>query len=709
MSIESHYNPSFVSQLALREKQIQQSYRPIIAVHKWFARRPGSLFRSLILSEYCTDPLDVAYYRPHRLPNITVVDPFMGGGTPLIEANRLGCKTVGYDVNPMSYWIVREELEHIDLSSYAESARRLIAKLTDALGDLYRTKCLECGSSDAVAKYYLWVKQISCPLCREHIDLFPSYVVAKPGRHPRWVVTCRACGQINETQEMHGAPCSRCSADLVATGPAARRKCQCPTCGAVVTYPRPADGPPSHRMYALEYYCPHCAPTHPGRFFKEPDTQDLQRYERAVEIMRVNKDDLIPGDHIQPGDESTRLIQWGYSRYAELFNERQLLGLLTSARLISRLDRPRIRQALTTNLSDLVRYQNMLCRYDSQALKSLDVFSIHGFPVGLVQCESNLLGIETEAGKLVGSGGWANIIRKYAKAKDYCEHPFEVRFRGGRSQRVSLKPEWIGEAKEGKEPREVTLMRADARAVQLAPNSVDAVLTDPPYFGNVQYGELMELCYVWLRQLVRAAGGEDFPDSVRQDGELVGNKTAGRDLAYFADGLSRVFTNMAQALKPTGPLVFTYHHNDLAAYFPVAIAVLDAGLDCTRTFACPAEMGGSIHISNTRSSVVDTVFVCRKNRDHRAQEAVDDESLLAEVVRDLRSVSDAGRTPSQGDVLCTAYGHLTRHVIARLRARWEASKAVEFRLDSVRQAFGDLPSATSVLSATLAAFRGPKE
>ena len=40
------------------------------------------------------------------------------------------------------------------------------------------------------------------------------------------------------------------------------------------------------------------------------------------------------------------------------------------------------------------------------------------------------------------------------------------------------------------------------RPLQLAAGSLDAVFTDPPYFGNVQYGELMDFCYAWLRQLV---------------------------------------------------------------------------------------------------------------------------------------------------------------------------------------------------------------
>ena len=56
--IERHFNVPFVAALALREKQIQQNYRPLIAVHKWFARRPGALFRALILSELSGRPVN---------------------------------------------------------------------------------------------------------------------------------------------------------------------------------------------------------------------------------------------------------------------------------------------------------------------------------------------------------------------------------------------------------------------------------------------------------------------------------------------------------------------------------------------------------------------------------------------------------------------------------------------------------------------------
>ena len=65
--IERDFDIAFIANLALREKQIQQNYRPIIAVHKWFARRPGTLFRGLLLSEFIEKPLRESYYESNEL------------------------------------------------------------------------------------------------------------------------------------------------------------------------------------------------------------------------------------------------------------------------------------------------------------------------------------------------------------------------------------------------------------------------------------------------------------------------------------------------------------------------------------------------------------------------------------------------------------------------------------------------------------------
>ena len=693
MSIERRFDVSLVAQMALREKQIQQNYRPIISVHKWFARRPGTLFRGLILAEFGKGPLADAFFRPNDFSGLRIADPFMGGGTPLIEANRVGCDVDGFDVNPMSAWIVREEIDHLDISEYRQAADSLVTALRAEIDLYYRTRCPLYGEENVPVKSFLWVKVLDCEACGASFDLFPGYLLAENRRHPKNVLVCPACGDLNEVEDRkRPGPCTTCGTQLQQAGPARRNRCDCPHCGHTNLYPSQAARPLDHRLFAIEYYNAERKAGHRGRFFKKPDTDDLVRVSDATERWGRMAARFVPDQHIPAGDETARLHRWGYCRYREMFNPRQLLGLELSCRLIAEIEDERIRHALATNLSDLLRYQNMLCRYDTMALKSLDIFSVHGFPVGLVQCESNLLGIVNGAGSNVGSGGWSNIVDKYVKAKRYCEAPFEVRHSGSRRTRIAIEGEQIGESLNGAH-RRVSIRCTTATEAELASDSLDAVFTDPPYFGNVQYAELMDFCYVWLRRIVGTdAEGFDRP-STRSPDELTGNVTQDRGLEHFTEGLSAVYTRMADALKPGAPLVFTYHHNKLDAYCAVGVAILDAGLVCSASLPCPAEMGGSIHIHGTASSIVDTVFVCRTSGEVREDWLFDSPGRLVEIVNtDLAQLSAAGRTATHGDTRCIVSGHLTRIAVWRLRSTWNRDLATARKLDALREQmtrFGD--------------------
>ncbi|MBI5581436.1 MAG: DUF1156 domain-containing protein [Deltaproteobacteria bacterium] len=687
--IERNFDISFIANLALREKQIQQNYRPIIAVHKWFARRPGTLFRGLLLAEFLDIPLSVAFYDSNKLKGIRVADPFMGGGTPLIEANRLGCDVIGFDINPMSYWIVKQEIEHLDLDEYSRAANSLRSSLEKEIGTLHRTRCVACNCEDAHAKYFLWVKTIICQKCNQSIDLFPGYLLSSDSRHPKNVIVCHNCGLLNETanKEKPGI-CRHCRHELTLEGPAKRGHCECRNCGTANKFPNKALGPPKHRLFALEYYCQNCRDKHSGRFFKAPDSQDLAQVQEAGKRWEKTRAKYVPVDEIPSGDETNRLHRWGYTHYHEMFNSRQLLGLELSARIIDRTSNARIRNALSTNLSDLLRYQNMLCRYDTMALKSLDVFSVHGFPVGLIQCESNFLGIVVQnRNNLVGSGGWANIVEKFRKAKAYCDSPFEIRHRGRTKEIVPISGEWIGDNPNGKhkdERRSVELHCSDAAVAELPFSSLDAVFTDPPYFGNVQYAELMDFCYVWLRKLIRSKADAFGNLSTRNPAELTGNVDMGRGIGHFAQGLSSVFQQMAKALKPGSPLAFTYHHNDLAAYHPIAVAILDAGLTCSASLPCPAEMGASIHINGTGSSIIDTVFVCRTTGSVPGKWVVKSIEGVANLVKeDLAKLRAGNVKPTPGDIRCIAFGHLIRLAIWNLRKDWVKNVDINKRLSVI--------------------------
>ena len=688
MTIETRFDVPFVAALALREKQIQQNYRPIIAVHKWFARRPGSLFRALTLAEFGEAPLADLYFTGNDFPGRKVADPFMGGGTPLIEANRVGCDVTGFDINPMATWIVREEIEHLDLAAYQTAAERLIKELRRDVEKFYLTDCPHYGDADVPVKYFLWVKIIDCAACAKDLDLFPGYMVAEDSRHPMNVLVCPACGDLNEVSD-RSAPgaCHSCNTELRTEGPARRGRCLCPHCGHENEYPRAGEGPIRHRLFAIEYHNLRRKAKHKGRFFKKPDTKDFARVAEAERRWQEAEARFVPDQQILSGDETNRLHRWGYSRYQQMFSARQLLGLELTCRLISQIEDERVRHALATNLSDLLRYQNLLCRYDTWALKSLDIFSVHGFPVGHVQCESNLLGIVNGNGANVGSGGWINIIDKYAKAKRYCDAPFEVRRQGSRNVRIPVKGEWIGEKLNGNRHRRIAIHCADATTIELAPNSLDAVFTDPPYFGNVQYGELMDFCYVWLRRLAGDKSEGFWRLSTRTEGELTGNETKSRGLAHFTKGLSHVYRHMAEALKPGAPLAFTYHHNKLDAYYAIGVAILDAGLTCSASFPCPAEMSGSIHIHGTASSIVDTVFVCRDTgQTPREWLFSSGDELTPIIARDLAQLTEAGRTPTAGDTRCIIFGHLTRMAIWNLRKEWVAALPTDEKLKRFSEA-----------------------
>lgn len=699
MAIEQNYDVKFVAALALREKQIQQNYRPIIAVHKWFARRPGSLFRALLLSEFADRSIEETYYDAHSMEGITIADPFMGGGTPLLEANRVGCNVIGVDINPMAAWVVREEIEAIDLESYTRATENLLDHLSQEVGHLYKTRCPITGRRDADAKYFLWVKTGLCRQCRREFDLFPGYVLAKNVRHPVHVLVCASCGELNEVEDAYWPSICRCSKPLIAEGPVRRNKCICPHCGHKNSWPFHGEGPPSHRLFAIEYHNPDLKHK-PGRLFKKPDSEDLARVAEAEFLWRRMRPSFVPDDAIPEGDETSRLHRWGYQHFRDLFNPRQLLSLETSARLISRVEDLRLRRALATNFSDLLRYQNMLCRYDMTALKSLDVFSIHGFPVSYVQVESNFLGIRNDNALPVGSGGFINIFDKYIKAKRYCNEPFEVAYQGKKKITIPIRGEWIGERnleKPGATERQVDIRCASATEIALPPSSLDAVLTDPPYFGMLQYGELMQFCYVWLRKLM----GETHPGlelvTTRHEDELTGNETAERGLEHFAEGLARSFRRMALALKTGAPLVFTYHHNHQDAYLAAGMAILDAGLTCSASYPCPAEMGGSIHIHGTGSSILDTVFVCRqRGATPRAWLFEDVAGLAAIMSAELADLRAAGMDPTPGDIRCLAFGHITRMAVWRLRSTWNHELTTQEKFAILRKAMNDIATVDAV-------------
>jgi hypothetical protein len=331
----------------------------------------------------------------------------------------------------------------------------------------------------------------------------------------------------------------------------------------------------------------------------------------------------------------------------------------------------------------------MLCRYDSYALKILDVFSVHGFPVSVTQCENSLLGIPG-----VGSGGFRHFVKKYHRAKAYGERPFEKALDSKKKiypsgERISARI--VDSFPNERDPKSAYLQAAPAAELALPDGFLDAVMTDPPYFANVQYAELMDFCYVWLRKHLAETEPAFRPPSTRAEQELTVNETEGRGIEHFTEGLAQIYTRFARALKPGAPFSFTYHHNQAQAYYPIVVSLLDAGLVCTTTLPCPAEMGASIHINGTGSSVIDTVFVCRTTGTVHARDFESSPDILRRMLdRDVTDLERAGHVATAGDVQCMLLGHMARLAVWQSRAAWSAHDPIAVKLHKARAALNQV-------------------
>ena len=194
----------------------RNSFKPIYQMHKWFARRASCVFRAILLGalkpavqpDGTPTDLMAEFYRNHAEDPDTrgkvVLDPFMGGGTTIVEALRLGCKVVGIDLNPVAWFIVKTEIEPVDISALKESFERLAARpvawnggkpLRDTLLDLYKTEIAPGLEADVI--YTFWVKHAICTDqgCRKEVPLFKDYFVAHKAMSVRYWrdVTCPEC------------------------------------------------------------------------------------------------------------------------------------------------------------------------------------------------------------------------------------------------------------------------------------------------------------------------------------------------------------------------------------------------------------------------------------------------------------------------------------------------------------------------------------
>lgn len=669
--IERTFPINQVNRIAEREASIAKKYyRPIYTMHKWWAPRCGSVFRTIAIYSLfdekelkrAEETIDKGLFHfekdeTERLWNlylqdvqvdgdVVVLDPMMGGGTSIVEALRLGCKVVGCDINPVAWFVVKKEIEPVDLDELGAAFERLKETVAPEILKYYKTTCPRCGQQ-ADVMYYFWVKELPCVNCGQTVPFFKDYRVATSRsmavEHHRNVV-CAKCGNLfTPTEANPRCPecgwefdhsgfyhliCPRCGRMFEQKG--YRGETKCPHCGLVFDpskgtasgqyYTCPACsqkyriidaieqfGKPPERLYGVEYYCPHCD----LKGYKAADGGDLALYEKARVKFEAKKDQLpIPEQKVPMGYNTKQMINYGYHYFRDMFNARQLLCLGKLLRAVTRIEDSNVRELMLLAFSETLKFNNTFCRYNRSKNQLSDIFRGHEYHPQDHPLESNLWGEHYGM-------GFGRVFKKVKVGKKYCNSPFEKYVNdNGVTQEQSLsariEADLVSKFEElGNEGNALLLCRS-SDFLPLPDQCADLVLTDPPYYDNVMYSELSDFFYVWLRMALKDEYPQFRAELTPKTKEVIKNEAQGKGEEEFLAGLRAVFKECHRVLKDKGLMAFTYHHKKDEAWSAVLEAVLKAGFYITASWPIHSEMSTSTHIYDKKNISYDTIIVARK-------------------------------------------------------------------------------------------------
>lgn len=639
----------FLSHLAERESWRKEIHRPIYHVHKWWAKRLGSVFRGILLGAALPADVDLpsAFYKTHRLSSLIVFDPFMGSGTTIGEAHKLGCVGLGRDINAVAVESTRTAFGPMDRRSLEAAFQELSRGAGEKIRSLYRSEDASGAPCDVL--YFFWAMQAPCPDCRTPVDFFSSWIIARnayPSRKPEVQILCPACGDIFPgLNHQETATCRSCGEQFdPRKGPAKGTKATCRHCHHVfpILAAMVATGePPKFRLYGKLVL------TATGAKEYLPATAgDLAAYQGCSAQLReevARGEILLPSLGLEQGHNTRQAMNYGFKVWRDFFNDRQLLALGYLRAAISRLADAPTREALLTLFSGALEFNNMFASYKGEGTGAVrHMFSHHILKPERAPIEANVWGTPKS------SGSFSGLFRgRLLRAIDYRLAPAEVKSKSAARRVCSppfseiVEPEWPtdGQFKD----RGIYLSCGDSAATGLPDGSVDLVVTDPPFFDNVHYSELADFFYAWRLSEATTRRAAEVQDA---------------DAVQFASKLRGVFQECHRVLKDNGLLVFTYHHSRDEGWKALANALLGSGFTVVNSHPVKAEMSVATPKSQAKNPIqLDIILICRKSIDAASQSSTMPQATAAAKDK-IRRLLSAGFDLSRNDRRIVFFGQL---------------------------------------------------
>lgn len=644
-----------LSDIAQLESWRKEVSRPIYHLHKWWAQRLGSVFRAILISAFAPKGSNILemFYQPSRIPGAIIFDPFMGSGTTIGEALKLGARAIGRDINPVAHFAVSNALGEHPKQKVLDTFKAIEHDVASRIRHWYQARLPDGGYADVL--YYFWVKFVPCPKCERQVDLFSSYIFSQhayPKQNPEARVLCPHCGIINRASyDADAVTCTGCNeVSNPKAGPAKGSGATCPHCRHVFPIAKTIQNtcePPKHRLYAKMVLRPDGT-----KDYLPVDDFDLALYEETSKALKTLKD-AYPVVAIEAGYNTDQVLNYCYNHWHQMFNDRQLLCIYFLSERIRAIPDERMRELFTCLLSGTLEFNNMFASFKGEGTGAVrHMFSHHILKPERVPLEANPWGTPKS------SGAFSTLFEsRLLRALAYCERPFELRVTQRNGRMVGEKvyglsrPLGMNIARNFSEFEQGELLYlscGDSAKTEIKSGVVDAVVTDPPFFDNVHYSQLADFFHIWQRHIL-GENGHYIAASTRSPQEVQNS-----DPVEFTERLRCVWEECHRVLKPDGLLIFTYHHSRPEGWTCVLEALAKAGFVIVAAHPIKAEMSVAAPKHQAKDPIdLDIILVCRK-RVAAQGDLPSFVNLIDDAVRDASNqvtrFNGCGRRLSRNDV-----------------------------------------------------------
>jgi len=641
-----------VSELGEQESWRKEINRPIYHIHKWWATRLGSVFRAITLGALSAPRTDIwkRFYDRNDFAGKVVLDPFMGSGTTLGEALKLGAKAIGSDINPVSTFLVRQAFARIPEKALRAAFARLEETVAPAIRRYYQTRDPKTGNLIPVL-YYFWCKTVITPK-GEVVPLLSRYVFSQdayPKKKPRAQIVCPGCWSLIEDRyDATALVCPHCAHRFnPQQGPAEGQYVRASGGDRYrIKALLPTDGtPPGHQLFAMmalhedgeKVYLP-----------AQPEDHALFAEAEA----RLQTEALpLPTLAVRPGHNTDQARGYNYLHWRDFFNARQLLCLGMLLRAILEIGDQAVQEQMLCLFSSTLEFNNLFCSFKGEGTGAVrHMFSNHILKPERAPLENSVWGTDKS------SGTFSTLFEsRLLPAKRYLDEPFELELardlfgeRNGTRKIVASAPLNVSSVSSWDElvaqDRTVMILNGHSAHLPVPDASVDAVITDPPYFDFVHYSELSDFFFAWLAPVLSAHYPWMNRPSSADKGEV-----QHKNPRVFAHQLARVLTECRRVLKDDGVIAFTFHHSRPDGWAAIHEAISDSGLSVVAAHPIHAELRAASPKTAAKDPIsLDAILVCRKHVVSAAH--VTEQAACAHADALAKRLVDGGMTLSRADV-----------------------------------------------------------